>query len=312
MRPLLQFLLLGVLIFAADRWLLDRDEDPKPTLIEISSEQLATIRRNALASSGRLPDEAELRALVDAEAAEEMLYREALALGLARRDEVVRRRLVRNMRFLNPEDERSSEFLFEEALRLGMERSDLVVRRRLIQRVRLAVEARAKADEPTEAELAVYLERHQARFFSPPRVRFSHVFFDPARRGHSAEADSRALLSSLRQAGAEHDGENGLGDPFLAPNEAAFGSEAELAKLFGPEFAERVMDLPPGSWEGPLPSSHGLHLVRVRERMPGAPLPLGAVRNEVRYALLAERGERALQRAIEELRDRYQVRVAAP
>jgi len=32
----------------------------------------------------------------------------------------------------------------------------------------------------------------------------------------------------------------------------------------------------------------------------------------VRYALLAERGESALQSAIEELRDRYQVRVAAP
>ena len=72
------------------------------------------------------------------------------------------------------------------------------------------------------------------------------------------------------------------------------------------------MDLHPGSWEGPLPSSHGLHLVWVRERTPGAPLPLGAVRNEVRYALLVERGARALQKAIEELRDRYQVRVAAP
>ena len=77
-------------------------------------------------------------------------------------------------------------------------------------------------------------------------------------------------------------------------------------------FAERVMDLRPGSWEGPLPSSHGLHLVWVHEQTPGAPLPLAAVRNEVRYALLAERGEQALRRAIEELRDRYQVRVAAP
>ena len=312
MRPLLQFLVLGALIFAADRWLFDREEDPQPTLIEISSDQLAAIRRTALASSGRLPDQAELRALVDAEVAEEMLYREALALGLARRDEVVRRRLVRNMRFLNPEDERSSEALFQEALSLGMERSDLVVRRRLIQRMRLAIEARAKANEPTEAELVSYLARHQERFSSPPRVSFSHVFVDPARRGSSASADARMLLSKLRGAGGGPEAQDGLGDPFLAPGNGALGSERELAKLFGPEFAERVMDLRPGSWEGPLPSSHGLHLVLVRERMPGAPPPLGAVRNEVRYALLAERGERALQRAIEGLRDRYQVRVAAP
>jgi len=187
-----------------------------------------------------------------------------------------------------------------------------VVRRRLIQRVRLAIEARAKAEEPTEAELAGYLARHRERFSSPPRVRFSHVFVDRARRGSSAEADARVFLSSLREAGAEPSAEDELGDPFLAPSNAALRSEAELAKLFGPEFAGRVMALPPGSWQGPLLSSHGLHLVRVRERIPGAALPLGAVRNEVRYALLTERGERALQGAIEELRDRYQVRVAAP
>jgi len=112
MRPLLKFLLIGALIFAADRWLLDRSDAPEPTVIEISSDRVAAIRRSALASSGRVPDGAELRALIDAEVADEMLYREALALGLARQDEVVRRRLVRNMRFLHPADERSSETLF--------------------------------------------------------------------------------------------------------------------------------------------------------------------------------------------------------
>lgn len=312
MRSFLQFLLLGSLLFVADRWLLDRGGDPEPALIEISSDRLAAIQRGALARSGRLPDPAELRALIDAEAAEEMLYREALALGLARRDEVVRRRLVQNMRFLNPEDERSSEALFQEALSLGMERSDLVVRRRLIQRMRLAIEAGAQADEPTEAELAAYLEGHQDRFRSPPRVGFSHVFVDPARHGSSAGAEARMLLARLRTeahgAGAGED----LGDPFLMPRDDALRCERELAKLFGPEFARRVMDLTPGSWEGPLPSSHGLHLVRVRERTPGEPLPLASVRNQVRDALLAERGERALERAVEELRDHYQVSVAAP
>jgi parvulin-like peptidyl-prolyl isomerase len=312
MRPLLQFLLLGALLFAADRWVLDRAKDAEPTLIEISSDQLAAIRRNALAGSGRLPDEAELRALVDAEVVEEMLYREALALGLARRDEIVRRRLVRNMRFLNPEDERSSEALFQEALSLGMERSDLVVRRRLIQRMRLAIEARAKAEEPTEAELAAYLARHQERFTSPPRVRFSHVFVDPAKRGSSAEAKARRLLSTLREAGVGPEPWQGAGDPFPVANTDTLRSQRELAKLFGPEFARRVMDLRPGSWQGPIPSSHGLHLVWVLGGTPAAPLPLDAVWGEVRYALLVERGERALQKAIEELRQRYQVRVAAP
>jgi parvulin-like peptidyl-prolyl isomerase len=312
MRPLLQFLLLGALIFSVDRWLLDAGEDPEPTVIEISSDQLDSIRRTALASSGRLPDPAELRALVDAEVAEEMLVREAQALGLVRRDEVIRRRLVRNMRFLNPADERGPEVLFEEALGLGMDRTDLVVRRRLIQRMRLAIEAGAQANEPTEAELESYLVRHQHRFSSPPRVRFSHVFVDRARRGASAATDAQRLLARLRAAGAGPGAGDGLADPFLAPGGASLSSERELSKLFSPEFARRVMALPPGSWEGPLQSSQGLHLVWVHERTPGAPVPLDSVRSEVRHALLAERRERALQGAIEELSDAYQVEIAAP
>jgi hypothetical protein len=310
MRPLLQFLLLGALIFAVDRWLLDHGGEPERTVIEISSDQLDAIRRRALASWGRLPEGAELRALIDAEVAEEMLYREARSLGLARRDEVVRRRLVKNMRFLHPEDRRSPETLFQEALSLGMDRSDLVVRRRLIQRMRLAIEGRGRADEPSEAELASCLARHPERFSSPPRASFSHVFVDPARRGASAEAEARALLSRLGDAGAGPDAGVGLGDPFLAPEDDALRSERELAKLFGPEFASRVMDLAPGRWEGPVPSSHGLHLVWIRERSPAGLIPLASVRSEVRYALLAERGEQALERAIAELRRRYQVRIA--
>ena len=311
MRALVQFLLLGTLIFAADRWLVGRGDGPEPAVIEISSEELAALRRSALASFGRLPDDAELRALVDAEVADEILYREALALGLTRRDEVVRRRLVQNMRFLHPEDERNPEALFEEALLLGMDRSDLVVRRRLIQRMRLAIEARGQAKEPMEAELASYLARHQDRFSSPPRVSFSHVFIDPARRGRPAEVEARELLSRLMAAGAGGDAGAGLGDPFLATRDEPLCSEKELAKLFGPAFARRVMEVAPGSWEGPLPSSHGLHLVWVHERTRAEPIPLGSVRGEVRYALLAERSERALESAIEELRQRYRVEIAA-
>ncbi len=50
-----------------------------------------------------------------------------------------------------------------------MEGSDLVVRRRLIQRIRLAIEAGARAEEPTEAEMAAYLASHPERFSAAAR-----------------------------------------------------------------------------------------------------------------------------------------------
>jgi hypothetical protein len=48
----------------------------------------------------REPTAQELDALVDDEVREEILYREALALGLDRNDEIVRRRMAQKMQFL--------------------------------------------------------------------------------------------------------------------------------------------------------------------------------------------------------------------
>src|SRR5262245_66203836 len=68
---------------------------------------------------------------------DELLYREALALGVDRRDPAVRERLVRLGGFVGEErDERQAQE--EEARRLGLERSDLVVHRHLAEMMRPA------------------------------------------------------------------------------------------------------------------------------------------------------------------------------
>lgn len=316
-RALLRFLALGALLFGAQRWLADPGAAaPLAGEIRISADRVEALRREALARSGHLPDADELEALIEGEVAEEILYREALARGLDRRDSVVARRLLRNMRFLRdeesaPEPSRADEAerLLREARALGMERTDLVVRRRLVQRMRLAIEAAAREPEPGEGELAAYLAAHAQRYAAPELVRASHVFFSRERGEAAALRDARALLAELARSGAGAVAAAGRGDAFLAPRDLPLQSERELAKLFGPEFARRLVALPLAAWSGPLASAHGFHLVWVHERIPGRIPPLDAVRDEVRYALLAERGERALHRAVAELRGRYRIEV---
>jgi hypothetical protein len=58
---------------------------------------------------------------------QELLEREARRLGLGRDDSAVRRRLVRNLRFLGEGNAAGEEADYEEALALGLDRSDLVV-----------------------------------------------------------------------------------------------------------------------------------------------------------------------------------------
>jgi len=239
---------------------------------------------------------------------DELLYREALALGLDRDDPVVRRRLVQNMRFIAGEG--GDERLYNDARALGMDRSDLVVRRRLIETMRLRLAQEARGAEPTDTELAAYLREHAESFASPPRVRLAQVFVSRRRKNPRRDADQ--LLARLRAGAVPPERAVELGDPLPVPGILPSKSEHELAKLFGAPFAARVIGASGAfsriaAWEGPIASPYGLHLVWVYEAVPARRPALASVRSRVRAALLADREQRAVVEATRRLRRRYAI-----
>jgi len=96
-EPLVHFILLGALVFAANTFLRGepRDEDIYVSVAEI--ERMAAIMA---AEKKRLPDEQEIAGLVASHVREEALYREALRLGLNDGDTIIRRRLAQKMQFM--------------------------------------------------------------------------------------------------------------------------------------------------------------------------------------------------------------------
>jgi hypothetical protein len=221
-----------------------------------------------------------------------LLVHEAFARGFHLRDDVVRRRLVQNLRFARPEDARSDAELLAEAVRLGLHQSDLVVRRRLAQRMRLLLAEPARDTEPSEVELERYLAEHGERFTEPERVTLSQLYFRDAGR-------ARAVLAQLDGGAPPPARADALPLPGALPSH----SRAELAARLGPAFAEAATSGPDGRWFGPIQSSYGHHLVRIRERTPARLSPLAHVRSEVREALLAERAEAAVRAGIAALRE---------
>ena len=96
--PLAVFLLLGLGVFALESW---RDDNGAAALtIEVTPEQIAGIQARWAAQWDRPPTEDELAGLIDDAVKEEVLYREALRLGLDRDDTIVRRRLAQKMTFM--------------------------------------------------------------------------------------------------------------------------------------------------------------------------------------------------------------------
>jgi len=256
-RPWLRFTLLGGLLFALD---------PAPA------------PRAELPPAASLEDDA-------------LLVREAFARGLHRSDDVARRRLAQNLRFARPGETRSDDQLVEEAIALGMHESDLVVRRRLAQKMKLLAAARARAEEPGDAELHTYLAAHAERWTEPERIAVTQLYF---RERADAEA-VRATLGRDPRAAAH-------GDPLPLPRDLPPHSRPELAARLGPAFADAAFAGPDGRWLGPLESAYGHHLVWVRGRTRAQRSAFETVRSAVREALLSERAAAAVREELAALR----------
>jgi hypothetical protein len=114
--------------------------------------------------AGRLPSRAELQALVNDFADEEIAYREAIAMGLDADDTIVRRRMRQKLEFL-AEDAEASE-------------------------------------EPTDDQLAGWLADHASDYQLPERISFRQVMASADARGERMNEDAAELLKQLR-AGAD-------------------------------------------------------------------------------------------------------------
>jgi hypothetical protein len=95
------------------------------------------------------------------------------------------------------------------------------------------------------------------------------------------------------------------GDPFLHPAHLGLQTEAQLAKQLGSAFAREAMTLEPGSWEGPVASAYGMHVVWVHERQEPREPELESVRRSAESSMQAEANAAALDERLVEMRKRY-------
>lgn len=167
-EPLLHFVLIGAAIFALYSFWAEPEVVDRYDRIVVSTADVERLGNLWAKRWQRPPSETELRGLIDEHIREEVLYREALALGLDRDDTVIRRLLKQKFEFVT---------------------QDL-----------------AAAREPDAAELAVWFEANRERYRTPARLSFTQVFFDLDRRGAAGEQEARVALASLRAGDAGPDG----------------------------------------------------------------------------------------------------------
>ena len=99
-EPLVHFLMIGAGIFLIGA-LVGSPVETGPERIVITKGQVEQAVTEWSQTRERVPTDQELAGLIDAEIKNEILYREAIAMGLDREDPIVRRRLRQKMELLS-------------------------------------------------------------------------------------------------------------------------------------------------------------------------------------------------------------------
>jgi len=271
-EPLVHFLVLGAGVFGLFALVGDRSEI-EPDEIVVGAGQIERMSQAWRKTRMRPPTQPELEGLIRDYIKEEVLYREALALGLDQDNAVIRRHLRQKMEFLS--------------------------------------EDIAAQTEPDEETLQAFLGASPDKFRTDPQITFQHIYFSWDKRGDLAAADARQALATL--SGDETDDEiAALGDPLPLPHSVELYPVREVANLFGREFAGQLMNIETGQWLGPVASGFGLHLVFIDERIESVLPDLVAVRDAVVREWREEQRQSVNEVFYETLRTRYYVVIERP
>ena len=282
-EPLLHFLAAGLGLFVLFGLVNRGDQDADPNVITVDQEALLTFIQYRIKAFNpdlaekkldSLSDE-ELQRLIDDYVREEVLHREALALGLDDDDYVIRRRLVQKL-----------EFITEGFAEAGADMDEAAVQR--------------------------YFDANKADYYVEPYVTFTHVFFQTEDRPREqARTLAEKELQKLNRNGVPFSDAPQHGDRFLYHVNYVERTPDYVGSHFGPPMTRALFALEPNEfvWRGPFDSAYGVHLVLLTTNEPGREPELaeleGRVREDARRARVREETEAAIADVVEA----YDVRV---
>ena len=204
------------------------------------------------------------------------------------------------------EDDIREEVIYREAMAMGLNKDDLIVRRRLRQKYEFVMEDAETIPAPSDQDLQIWLNQNSEEARVAPKISFSQVYLNLNRRGDEAFAEATSLLSRLNNPDQKIDIST-LGDPTMLPAEFPLSSADEITNVFGNQFVRELEQLKPGRWAGPVRSSYGLSLVYVHERVEGRDKSLQEVRDQAQRKWMAMRRRELTETAYQKLREKYSV-----
>lgn len=195
------------------------------------------------------------------------------------------------------------KMLFEEALAMRLERDDSIIYERLVEKTRLVLKNIRAAENPDDAVLEAYYQMHRDDYRIGGTFSFYHAFVNLQQQDAYEKANE--MLSLLKYTLAEPQDARHYADNFPHANHVTNATSKEISKTYGSGFAQQLTSLKKGSWQGPLISQHGLHLIYITERSGGTVPDYASVRYRVESDFLEDYRQKAYHKASEQIRLKY-------
>jgi hypothetical protein len=269
-EPLLHFLLIGVALFGGYHALHpEANGSNSSDRIVLTEDDLRQMKVAWLGQGRPSPTPEELHGLIESKVREEILYREALALGLDKEDTIVKRRLAQKMAFL--------------------------------------AEDLTDIRDPTIEELKTWFEKNHERFTLPPRISFRHLYFSPDRRGEHVKEAAASTRDRLDGKHADSPVAATLADSFLFEDYYGNRTPEQVANVFGTAFAASLFQLAPGSWQGPIESGLGWHVVWVESKAPDRTPAFEEIEPDIKSEWIEEQRIESKRLVFDAMKARYEV-----
>ncbi len=282
-EPLLHFLLIGALFFAFYSWLASRDSGLDQQRVVVDEAALVSFMQFRAKQFDPPRFAAELVAMAAPQ-------RQALIADYVR-----------------------EEVLYREALKLGMDREDYIIRRRMVQKLEFITRGLSEFEAaPSAEQLEAFYRQRGDDYRQPAELTLTHLFFDRERRS-DARADAQAELAAVRAESLDFAAALGRGDHFPFHKNYVDKGRQVIANHFGSAAAADLFDglaaatLPQNSWFGPLESAYGWHLVLVADYRPARLPSFAEVAERVALDYRRSEEDRLQRAAIDAIIDQYQV-----
>ncbi|UQY80282.1 peptidyl-prolyl cis-trans isomerase [Candidatus Hepatincola sp. Av] len=207
------------------------------------------------------------------------------------------------------------EVLYREALAMGLDKDDYIIKRRLVQKMQFMTEGVMEATSKVSSkEIENYFNQHQADYYIQPSVTFTHVFF--SNEIHSkklALALAKKQLKVLNNNKIPFADAPKYGDRFLYYVNYVDRTKDFVESHFATTMSNKLFQLKPSHhWYGPFQSPYGYHLVYISKHTLGRKAKLSEVIDKVTYDLQLKRNSQETNKVIKDIIKTYKVKVDMP